>query len=77
VGNEPERVEGQDTEAEQPMSLRTRLIAAGLLVVLGFVFVRFAVPPVAADSARPDGHPPGPCWLCHTTTSAAGGPDAP
>jgi len=77
VAEDQERGQGSDTESERPMSLRTKLISVGVLLLLGVVFVRFAIPPVAADRARPEGHPPGECWLCHMTTAASGAPDAP
>lgn len=66
-------------DSDEPVSPRVRLVqrlvTVAVLLVVGVVFVRFAIPPVSAGQARPDGHPPGPCALCHLVN--AGGTDAP
>ena len=62
-----------DADSEEPVSPRARLVqrlvAVAVLLVVGVVFVRFAIPPVTATQARPSGHPPGSCVLCHLVTA--------
>jgi len=68
--------DGDSEEALFPrLSPPQKIAAIAALLVLGLVFVRFAIPPVSATAARPDGHPPGPCALCHLVTAGTGGSD--
>lgn len=75
----PEHDGAQDTESEESLfphlTLAQKIAAFVALLVLGLVFVRFAIPPASTALARPDGHPPGPCALCHLVTSSAGAPN--
>jgi hypothetical protein len=69
----PDNIGAAEPESEEPDSPRARLVqrlvAVVVLLVVGVVFVRFAIPPVTATQARPAGHPPGSCVLCHLVTA--------
>ena len=69
----PDNIENVDADSEEPVSPRARLVqrlvTVAILLVVGVVFVRFAIPPVSSRQARPSGHPPGPCVLCHLVTA--------
>jgi hypothetical protein len=59
-------------EAESPrVTARSIAITAVVLAVIGVVAMRNALPSVAASEVAPDGHFPGPCWACHTTSTGA------
>jgi len=61
-------------ESDEPMPLRTKVIAGVvafvLLIVAAAVIVRLSSPAIAADEAPPAGHYGLPCGLCHTVTAA-------
>ncbi|MDO8915468.1 MAG: hypothetical protein Q7W16_05235 [Coriobacteriia bacterium] len=71
----------EDGDDGAPMSLRARVtgifFAVLLLLVVGFAFLHVALKPVATDRPAPEGHYPGPCWVCHIVSSNAGGTDGP
>jgi hypothetical protein len=72
---------GGDGDDDAPVSPGTRvtgiLLAAALLLVVGFAFVHVALKPVGAGAAAPQSHYPGPCWACHMVTSNTEGTDGP
>jgi len=62
-------------EADEPMPLRTKVIAAAvaavLLVTAAAVLMRVGSPAIAPDEAPPAGHYGLPCGLCHTISADA------
>lgn len=67
---------GENGEADEPMSLRAKVIASAVAVVVllaaAAVLMRLGSPAIASDRQAPAGHYALPCPLCHSISIASG-----
>jgi hypothetical protein len=67
-----ERLDESD-EPDEPMPLRTKIIAAIVLIVVAvgglFLMLRMSSPTISSARTAPAGHYPLPCPVCHTVTA--------
>ncbi|HEY5112948.1 MAG TPA: hypothetical protein VIJ45_02425 [Coriobacteriia bacterium] len=60
-------------EPDEPMSLRTKVLAAVILTVFAlgglFLMLRMGSPTISSSRTAPAGHYPLSCPVCHTVTA--------
>jgi hypothetical protein len=60
-------------DADEPMPLRTKIVAGVVLAVVALValvlIARMGSPAISVSRAAPAGHYPLPCPVCHTMTA--------
>jgi hypothetical protein len=73
--NDIDPIEGDEAPASMKARILGLVITAIVLAVLILGYLHVALTPVAPGQVAPQGHYPGPCWVCHMVSGSAGSAD--